>query len=911
MAVGTSLSWDSLTDSSKAAFEHAVGSMFARGPSETAKVAQRGLPMTGRVSTTMLLVGINHAHEGAGEDNPVRDLLAHFGRTVDDLNRVVMSAMDRRLTRFDPLTTHREPLKEFPTVTENTATALDIAAELKAQVPDAPTSLPLRFLFGGVLACTTGGAYRSLQQVLGADVDLAAIEQRYPEFLRRGPSLPFGAFLRDLGLDRGPGRSSVFAGNTSDATTGEDRLGRAPLVEDVARWLTAKDLQTPLAIGLFGDWGSGKSFFMRQLRDRIDELSEGSAAAEHEGRPTSFCSHVVQVSFNAWFHSDSEIWPSLAATVFKAVSGTRASLPGDGAVGENLRQRWVEQNPRFVDASRRHDAAEMDETKAREQAAKLTTEAEQLQERVVAGAEPLGDDVKQAVQGGLALRDIVSRWDTTKKSWKTLPSAAKFAIGLVALLTIVGVIALIVRPTTAAALTTAVAALGAIGGLAARSLTYVRQLFKDDAERQKRVQEAKAAGERARTAAARREAAATEMEELSAVGLLAAYATGQHSQWSERERLGDLSTIRRSFDQLSAIISHDRDTRSKLSVAPAGSDGSAIDRIVIYIDDLDRCQPELVVRVLESIKLLMDVPHFVVIVGVDSRWLFRSLEIRFRELFSAREEGRQDADGDGDGAGDWATTPQNYLEKIFQFSLMLPPMSKDGYERLIRSVFKTVAHQEETGSGSVSMEPKGSRSDGPDLPGGEGDVGSSHVGVTSGEVVVIESSSPPDLTPRDLLLTSSELDLLTALAPLIDTPRSAKRLTNVYRLLRVRIGEERLLEDDAFAPVLVLLGIVVGFPRWGGQLFEALMGQEPTVKWSAFVEKLRPEGAQAPFHNVATDRIRRADVQAWNRLRQELARLVPVLGPDRDVGDFQAWLPEVGSYTFHPWRASNPDRGTS
>lgn len=908
MAVGTSLSWDSLTDSSKAAFEHAVGSMLARSPSETAKVAQRGLPMTGRVSTTMLLVGINHAHEGAGEDNPVRDLLAHFGRTVDDLNRVVMSAMDRRLTRFDPLTSHREPLQELPTITENTVIALNTAAELKAQVPNAPTSLPLRFLFGGVLACTTGGAYRSLQQVLGADVDLAAIEQRYPEFLRRGPSLPFGAFLRDLGLDRGSGRSSVFAGNTSDATTGEDRLGRAPLVEDVARWLTAKDLQTPLAIGLFGDWGSGKSFFMRQLRDRINELSEGSAAAEHEGRPTSFCSDVVQVSFNAWFHSDSEIWPSLAATVFKAVSGTRASLPGDGAVGENLRQRWVKQNPRFVDASRRHDVAEMDETKAREQAATLTTEAEQLQEKVIEGAEPLGDDVKQAVQGGQALREIVSRWDTTKKSWTTLPSAAKFAIGLVALLTIVGVIALIVRPTTAAALTTAVAALGAIGGLAARSLTYVRQLFKDDAERQKREKEAEAARERARTAAARREAAATEMEELSAVGLLAAYATGQHSQWSERERLGDLSTIRRSFDQLSAIISHDRDERSKRSVAHAGSEGAAIDRIVIYIDDLDRCQPELVVRVLESIKLLMDMPHFVVIVGVDSRWLFRSLEIRFRDLFSAPSKERQDADPDG--AGEWATTPQNYLEKIFQFSLMLPPMSKEGYERLIKSVFKTVAHQQ-AGSGSERMEPEGPRSDGTALRRGEGDVGSSHDDATSAEVVVIESASPPDLTPRDLLLTSSELDLLTALAPLIDTPRSAKRLTNVYRLLRVRIGEERLLEDDAFAPVLVLLGIVVGFPRWGGQLFEALMGQESTVKWSAFVEKLRPEGAQAPFHNVATDRIRRADVQAWNRLRQELAQLVRVLGPDRDVVDFQAWLPDVGSYTFHPWRASHPDRGTS
>lgn len=906
MAVLSTISWDSLTGSSKGAFEHAVGSMLARGAPQAGEAAQRGLPMTGRVSTTMLLVGINRAHEEAGEDNPVRDLLGRFGRTIDDLNGVVMSEMERRLTPFDPLARHREPLTDLPSMTENTATALNAAADLATSVPDSPRALPLRFLFGGVLTRTTGGAYRSLQQVLGADVDLAALLRAYPEFLRGGPSLSFGAFLRDR---PDLGRRSVFAGYSSDATTGEDRLGRAPLVDDVARWLTARNLQTPLATGLFGDWGSGKSFFMRQLRERIDELSVRSAEAEREGRPTSFCSHVVQVSFNAWFHSDSEIWPSLAADVFEAVSGTRTSLEGDRAGGEELRERWVRENPRFADASRRHEAAEREEATAREQAAKLTTEAERLQEKIVEAAQPLGDDVKRAVAGGEALRDVLSRWDRTKRAVKTLAPAAKLAIGIVVLLAIVGAIALIVRPTVAATLTTAVGALGAIGGLAARSWTYVRQVFKDDRERQKLKKEAETARERAAGAAAKRESAAKELEELSAVGLLAAYATGQLAEWTGRERLGELSTIRRSFDQLSAIISHDRDERTRLSEAPSGSDGAPIDRIVIYIDDLDRCQPELVVRVLEAIKLLMDVPHFVVIVGVDSRWLFRSLEIRFQDLFSARDKEREDAGGDG--AGDWATTPQNYLEKIFQFSLMLPPMSQEGYEELIRSVFETIRVEYEAPTGG------GTRTDAPG-PGSEGGDGSVGEGVAprreplrSDDVRIIpDPTSPPDLTPRDLLLTPEELDMLTALGRLIETPRSAKRLTNVYRLLRVRIGQDRLLQDRAYTLVLVLLGIVVGFPRWSGQLFTALMGHDPTVKWFSFVDMLRPQPAQGAFRNVASDRIRGTDVAAWTRLSHELARLASRVGTDRDIAAFQTWLPEVGSYTFHPWRASQPERGS-
>ncbi|MEZ5024500.1 MAG: P-loop NTPase fold protein [Chitinophagales bacterium] len=42
-----------------------------------------------------------------------------------------------------------------------------------------------------------------------------------------------------------------------------------------------------------------------------------------------------------------------------------------------------------------------------------------------------------------------------------------------------------------------------------------------------------------------------------------------------------------------------------------------VERIVLYIDDLDRCPPKKVVEVLQAIHLILAFPLFVVVVGVD------------------------------------------------------------------------------------------------------------------------------------------------------------------------------------------------------------------------------------------------------------------------------------------------------
>jgi KAP family P-loop domain len=56
------------------------------------------------------------------------------------------------------------------------------------------------------------------------------------------------------------------------AAAGDDLIGIRREVDAFAYLLASKAQRPPLAVGLFGDWGSGKSFFMHAVRGRIDMI---------------------------------------------------------------------------------------------------------------------------------------------------------------------------------------------------------------------------------------------------------------------------------------------------------------------------------------------------------------------------------------------------------------------------------------------------------------------------------------------------------------------------------------------------------------------------------------------------------------------------------------------------------------
>jgi hypothetical protein len=81
-------------------------------------------------------------------------------------------------------------------------------------------------------------------------------------------------------------------------------------------------------------------------------------------------------------------------------------------------------------------------------------------------------------------------------------------------------------------------------------------------------------------------------------------------------------------------------------------------RIVVIVDDLDRCFPDLAIRLLESIKLVLSQPEFVFILGVARSVIEGYLQHRYET-----EYGISDFQG------------SSYLDKIVQLPFHIPPHS--------------------------------------------------------------------------------------------------------------------------------------------------------------------------------------------------------------------------------------------
>ena len=100
-------------------------------------------------------------------------------------------------------------------------------------------------------------------------------------------------------------------------------------------------------------------------------------------------------------------------------------------------------------------------------------------------------------------------------------------------------------------------------------------------------------------------------------------------------------------------------------------------RIVIFIDELDRCSPEQVVTALETIRTFLDIPPCIFIVAADQQAVEQAL----------KEEARQATPIDPSNPYYGAGTA--YLDKIFQYQLALPPLLPRTLSQFALSLIET------------------------------------------------------------------------------------------------------------------------------------------------------------------------------------------------------------------------------
>jgi hypothetical protein len=94
-----------------------------------------------------------------------------------------------------------------------------------------------------------------------------------------------------------------------------DLLGVEDEAGAFARIAAAKSIKPPLAVGIFGEWGSGKTFFMRRVYENVRSLTERTAQRSDKSK-SLFHADIVQIRFNAWHYIETNLWASLVEYIF-------------------------------------------------------------------------------------------------------------------------------------------------------------------------------------------------------------------------------------------------------------------------------------------------------------------------------------------------------------------------------------------------------------------------------------------------------------------------------------------------------------------------------------------------------------------------------------------------------------------
>lgn len=99
-----------------------------------------------------------------------------------------------------------------------------------------------------------------------------------------------------------------------------------------------------------------------------------------------------------------------------------------------------------------------------------------------------------------------------------------------------------------------------------------------------------------------------------------------------------------------------------------------ITTLLVTIDDLDRCLPDTIIETLEAIKLFLFVPKTAFLIGADERLVQYAVRRRFPEL-----------------PGERAEVGRDYLEKLVQFAVRVPPLSRTEVTTYIGLLFSQSA----------------------------------------------------------------------------------------------------------------------------------------------------------------------------------------------------------------------------
>ncbi|WML48489.1 DUF3578 domain-containing protein [Neobacillus sp. PS3-34] len=415
----------------------------------------------------------------------------------------------------------------------------------------------------------------------------------------------------------------------------DDFLEVSKDVEVFYELLTQDDLELPLNIGIFGDWGSGKSFFINQL---IKKLKDDNSEPNN-----------IVVEFNAWNYYDSNIIVNLIYKIFEDIQINYDLNSGDFLKNFNHYEAFTEKQNK---KEREEIYNNINELKNENKKIHSIIQDKILKDIKIPKKIELENIKKYTNLNTLTRINIMvsNIFKERKRYFFYLPIL--FIIGL---MRIVGLSKLSIIP-------------GAIGLIAlVKPIINILKIINNYLEEINKIETIN--GQITELEEKLENLSVKNKKQLT-LNYLKDFIIEKINHQGYKNNLGfiatvnnDIKELRKTLNEISNSIKKDKD----IDLPP-------INKIILIIEDLDRCSEEKVVDVLQSIQLLLSTDLFVVIFAVDSQWINKCIISQYNKMItnSNTEQGNLFA--------------INYLEKIIHLPFWLRKMNKASSNNFIHQI---------------------------------------------------------------------------------------------------------------------------------------------------------------------------------------------------------------------------------
>ena len=659
----------------------------------------------------------------------------------------------------------------------------------------------------------------------------------------------------------------------NDTPAGQDRLEIVDEVHALADAIALKEMNPPMVVGIFGGWGTGKSFVLHLIEERLQELRcQGVDAGDNATQNFPFVGHPYLIRFDAWTFAKSNLWASLMHTTLVELDrqlslehelaqqlnldpkeksdiwrllGELTDKQRDRLLKTELGKRAIQKAADFAkrgspgclwdeleklrQEEKQHLESEevnLRELRVQQSAAQRELEAEVNMELSADASKtawmPVWQEIADLVRdesGARTFNEVIGSVPFFKKFWLgltklSLPAAVFMVVAIAG-----GFLVSYIDPlfkwwgeATGVVVAMTAPMLRAWDWFEKRRDAYEQRLAiaraSMDKLREERINERIRIAD-TNTPGAKVAALTAKVEDTEArVDRIRARlgVTGHSRSLNDflktrieeglyQKELGLLDQIQGDIQELSDTLLPSRargtvDPDKLKELFPRGDP-----RVVLLIDDLDRCPPNKVVEVLEAAQLLVKTRLFVVVIAMDVRYVTRALEAQYENVLVRN----------GEPSG------LDYIEKIIQIPYRVRTVSKRAIPSFLRSQMEIVEPEEPATLDEQAVPP-------PTTSVGENNTADEQAKKARLSTSARSSRAESTDLPQEVIQFESKeyTAISAACSALAVSPRTMKRLVNVFKLLKIiwhRQGKGKGPSMDVKQAMLSILALCARYPE--------------------------------------------------------------------------------------------------